>query len=157
MTEGNEPIENRQSTIENQLLLGWKEYVEFPEWGVRRVRAKVDTGARTSAIDVASYELCAADGDRLVANLRLALNRKHPERLTLVQATVLRMVVVSNSGGVREERPMIETTVRLGPVTKRIRLTVTNRASMRFRMILGRQALKGDFVVDVSQKYLLPR
>jgi ribosomal protein S6--L-glutamate ligase len=68
---------------------------------------------------------------------------------------VLRTVVVSNSGGMREERPLIEAAVRLGPVHKRIHLTVTNRARMRFRMILGRQALAGSFIVDVSRKYLL--
>ena len=52
-------------------------------------------------------------------------------------------------------RPLIETALRLGPVCKRVLLTVTNRAGMRFPMILGRKALEGDFVVDVSQKYLL--
>ncbi|HZU35519.1 MAG TPA: RimK/LysX family protein, partial [Gemmataceae bacterium] len=70
---------------------------------------------------------------------------------------VARMVVVCNSGGMREQRPLIEAEVQLGPVVKRIGLTVTNRAGMLFRMILGRQALAGDFVVDVSQKYLLKR
>jgi hypothetical protein len=57
----------------------------------------------------------------------------------------------------REQRPVIEATLRLGPVSKRVRLTVTNRSNMRFPMILGRTALAGDFVVDVSGKYLLRR
>jgi hypothetical protein len=136
--------------------VGWKEYVDFVEWGVRRVKAKIDTGARTSALDVASYEL-SEDGPGLTAVLRLPLSRRHPERLTVVRVPVLGMVVVSNSSGGRELRPLIETTIRLGRVEKRIRLTVTNRAGMRFRMILGRKALEGDFLVDVSQKYLLRR
>ena len=55
----------------------------------------------------------------------------------------------------QEQRPLIETVIRLGPVTKRIYMTVTNRSRMLFRMILGRRALEGDFVVDVSKKYLL--
>jgi hypothetical protein len=135
--------------------IGWKEYVEFPDWGLHRVKAKIDTGARTSALDVVSYELAEAAGAGLVAELRLALDRKHPERLTAVRAPVLRMVVVCNSFGLREVRPLVETALRLGPVTKRVRLTVTNRSGMRFRMILGRKALEGDFVVDVSKKYLL--
>jgi hypothetical protein len=133
--------------------VGWKEYVDFVEWGVRRVKAKIDTGARTSALDVSSYELCE-EGAGLVAVLRLALSHKHPERLTVVRVPVLGMVVISNSCGIREQRPLIETTIRLGRVEKRIRLTVTNRAGMRFRMILGRTALEGDFLVDVSRKYL---
>jgi hypothetical protein len=139
------------------VLVGWKEYVALPDWGLRRVKAKIDTGARTSALDAAGYELRRTESDGLVAELRLALRRKHPEQLTVVHVPVLRMVVVRNSMGVCEQRPLIETTLRLGPVTKRIRLTVTNRAGMCFRMILGRKALEGDFLVDVSQKYLLRR
>jgi hypothetical protein len=137
------------------LVIGWKEYVQFVDWNIRPIKAKIDTGARTSALYVSSYELREVPGQGLMAELRLALSHKHPERLTVVHVPVLQTVVVSNSGGIREQRPLIETAVRLGPVTKRVRLTVTNRAGMRFRMILGRKALEGDFIVDVSRKYLL--
>lgn len=137
--------------------IGWKEYVELPEWNLRRIRAKVDTGARTSVLDVAGYDLIDVPGGGQVARLRLALSRRHPERVTVVEAAVLCLVVVRNTGGTPEVRPLLETTLRLGPVCKRIRLTVTNRAPMRFRMLLGRLTLAGDFVVDVSQKYLLRR
>jgi hypothetical protein len=139
------------------LLVGWKEYVELPDWHLRRLKAKIDTGARTSALDVAGYELVEVSGVGVVARLRIALDRRHPERLTEVQAPVLRMVVVRNTSGVGEQRPLIETRLRLGPVCKPIRLTVANRAGMLFRMILGREALAKDFVVDVSKKYLLRR
>jgi len=64
---------------------------------------------------------------------------------------------VRNSGGIPEYRPLIEASIRLGPVTKRVQLTVANRSGMLFRMILGRKALDGDFIVDVSKKYLLRR
>ena len=138
-------------------VIGWKEYLSFPDWGVRRVKAKIDTGARTSALDALSYTLYESADEGLVAELVLALDRRHPERQSKVRVPVLGMAVVSNSNGMREQRPLIETTVRLGPVCKRVRLTVTNRAGMRFRMILGRTALAGDFVVDVSRKYLLRR
>jgi hypothetical protein len=136
-------------------MIGWKEYVDFPEWGVRRVKVKIDTGARTSALDAVSYELLPAEGAPLVAELRLALHRRHPDRLTVVQVPVLALVMVRNTGGEWEQRPLVETTLRLGPVVKRVQLTVTSRATMRFPMILGRKALEGDFVVNVSQKYLL--
>ena len=136
------------------LLIGWKEYVDFPDWGFRRIKAKIDTGARTSALDVASYELSQVNGEGLVADLQLALHRRHPERLRRVRVPVLRMVVVSNSNGMKEQRPLIQTRIRLGSVTKSIYLTVTNRAGMRFAVILGRTALAEDFVVDVSRKYL---
>jgi hypothetical protein len=139
------------------LVIGWREYVGFPDWAIRRVKVKIDTGARTSALGVVRYELVGGKTAGLTAELFLALERKHPERLTRVETPVLRMVAVRNSSGVWEERPLLETTLRLGPVTKRIHLTITNRAAMRFRMILGRKALENDFVVDVSQQYLLKK
>jgi hypothetical protein len=133
------------------LLIGWKEVVALPEWGIHRMRIKVDTGARTSAIDVPEYEIDEANA---VVKLLLRLDPRHLGRQKEVRTPLLGMVVVSNSGGQRECRPLVEAVVRLGPVTKRVRLTVANRASLRFRMLLGRQALRGDFLVDVSQKYL---
>jgi hypothetical protein len=138
-----------------RLLIGWKERLDFPAWGLRRVKAKVDTGARTSALGAVGYDLYHAEGVGLCARLRLALHRKRPGELRVVEAPVLRMVVVRNSNGMSEQRPLIETEVALGPLRKRVRLTVTNRSGMLFRVILGRQALADDFVVDVSKKYLL--
>jgi hypothetical protein len=141
--------------VQRPVVIGWKERIAFPDWGIRNVKVKVDTGARTSALDVSSYELRTVTGKGLVAELRLALHRKKPHLVKIIEVPVLKMVVVSNSSGMREQRPLVETTVRLGPITKRVRLTVTNRAGMRFAVILGRKALENDFLVDVSQKYLL--
>jgi hypothetical protein len=84
----------------------------------------------------------------------LVLGRQR-RRIVEVSAPVVGVTTVSNTGGQRERRPVVEAAIRLGPVEKRIRLTVTDRSPMRHRMILGRQALAGSFVVDVSRKYLL--
>jgi hypothetical protein len=137
------------------LLIGRKEYLDFPEWGVRHVRAKVDTGAFRSALDVDGYELRQTEGGATIVRMRLVLNRRPPGRVVTVETPVLRSVVVCSTAGTRQERPMVETLVRLGPVEKRIRLTVANRCGLRHRMLLGREALADDFVVDVGQKYLL--
>jgi len=137
------------------LTIGWKEYLAFPAWGIRQVRAKVDTGARTSALDAASYDLYHAEDGGLWIRLRLALRHGPTAKVREIETPVVRMVVVRNSSGMCEQRPLIETEMVLGPVRQRILLTVTNRAGMRYRVILGRQALAGDFVVDVSKKYLL--
>ena len=103
------------------------------------------------------YELRDLPGDGQVADLVLALDRKKPDRQTRLRVPVLGMVAVRNSAGQCELRPIVETRVRLGPMTKVIRLTVTNRAQMRFPIILGRLALAGDCVVDVGRKYLLKK
>jgi hypothetical protein len=137
-------------------VIGWKEYVEFLDWNLRHVKAKVDTGARTSVLDVLSYEL-HENAHGLTATFKVALDARHPEVVREITVPVLRLIVVSNSSGMREQRPLVETTLRLGSVIKRVRLTITNRAGMRFRMILGRKALENDFVVDVAGKYLLRR
>jgi hypothetical protein len=137
------------------LLIGWKEYLDFPNWGLHRVRVKVDTGAWNSALDVASYDIEQAEQGP-VAHLRLALHPRRPNRIVEVRAPVLRTTMVKHPSGQCECRPLVETVVRLGPVVKAVRLTLTNRSGMRHRMILGRQALAGTFVVDASRKYLLP-
>jgi hypothetical protein len=135
-------------------LIGWKEYLDFPEWHLRRVRVKIDTGAWTSALDVAEYEI--EEGAKgMLARVRLPLHRGRTGRILEVRAPVLRTTVVANPGGQRECRPVVEVLVRLGPEQRRIPLTLTSRRAMRYRMILGRQALAGNFLVDVSRKYLL--
>jgi hypothetical protein len=115
----------------------------------------VDTGAFSSALDVAAYDLERDDTGRLIARLSLCLSRRDPSRQTVVFARVVKMVGVTNTSGIREQRPLLEATIRLGSIEKRIRMTVTNRSCMRCRMLLGREALAGSFVVDVSKKYLL--
>ncbi len=137
-------------------VIGWKEYVDFPDWGLRRVKAKIDTGARTSCVHVESWAVHQRP-EGLVAELRLALNRRHPEQLTVVYTPILRMVAVTDSGGHEELRPMVATAIRLGPVVKQVLLTVTNRKAMLFRMLLGRKALEDDFVVDVKRKYVMKK
>jgi hypothetical protein len=136
-------------------LIGRKEHVALPEWGISRIRAKVDTGARSSALDVLGYDLWKTESGQLRVRFRLTLNRNRPDRYRVIEADVVRLVSVRNTSGVSEQRPLIDATIQLGTVTQRIRLTLTDRAAMRHRMILGRQALRGQFVVDVSKKYVL--
>ena len=140
---------------DERLLIGRREHVALPDWDIPRIRAKVDTGARSSALDVLGYDLWQTEGGKTRVRLRLALNRNRTHRYRVFEADVVRFVSVRNSGGSCEQRPLIETLIRLGPVTQRIKLTLTDRASMRYRMILGREALYGKFIVDVSRKYLL--
>ena len=138
---------------ESPCVIGWKERVSFPDWGVRRVRVKIDTGARTSALGADFYSL--SDDPQLgrVVELKITFDRKRPERQTSIRAPVLGHAIVCNSSGMREQRPFIETTVHLGPVTKLVRFTIANRSQMRFPMILGRRALAGDFLIDVGQAF----
>jgi len=135
--------------------VGWKEYLDLPELGIFRLKAKVDTGARTSTLHVDSLEVLEIfpDGSEM-AEISVGPDRRRPELRIRSRVRVLRRLRVVDSGGHPEIRPVIETEMALGPVRKKILLTLTDRTGMLFRMILGRKALEGDFQVDVSGKYL---
>jgi hypothetical protein len=138
---------------ESPVVIGWKERANFPDWGVRRVRIKIDTGARTSALGVDFYTLADDGSLGPVVELTITFDRKRPDRQTTIRTPLLGQAVVCNSSGMKEQRPVIETTVCLGPVTKVVRFTIANRARMRFPVILGRRALASDFLVDVEQSF----
>jgi hypothetical protein len=133
------------------VTIGWKELVTFPEWGVS-LHAKVDTGACSSALDVVEYELIDTPAGP-TARLRLSLDGP-AQRVHVVTAPVVGSTLVRNTGGVAERRLVVEALMQLGPVGKRIHLTVARRSAMRFRMLLGRSALAGSFVVDAGQEYV---
>jgi hypothetical protein len=135
-------------------LIGRKERVSFPAWDLHRVRAKVDTGAFSSALDVAGYELIEGD-QGTVLRMVICLSRRRPELVLRIEEPVVKLVKVRSSSGCEVFRPLIEPVVCLGNVTRRVRLTVTDRSKMRCRMLLGRQAIAGLFLVDVRAKYLL--
>jgi hypothetical protein len=126
--------------------------------GIFRLKAKMDTGARTSTLHVDSVTLVEElpDGVQIV-ELVIHPDRRRPDFEVVARARMLSRIRVMDSGGHPEVRPLVETELVLGPVKKRILVTLTNRSGMLFRMIVGRKALEGDFLVDVARKYLLRR
>jgi hypothetical protein len=138
------------------IRIGWKEYLDLPELGLRRLKGKIDTGARTSTLHVqALVYLERLAGGGQAAEVTFAPDRRDAAHLVTARVKVLRHVRVTDSGGHPELRPLIETELVLGPVRKSIHLTLTDRSGMLFRMILGRKAVEGDFCVDPAAKYLL--
>ncbi len=138
-----------------RVLIGWKEYVALPDLGVPVLKAKVDTGARTSSLHVVSFRTLEDHGQgRADLEIVLTPNRRHPERLVTARVFQIARIRVTDSGGRPHLRPLIETTLVLGPVSKTVRLTLADRSTMLFRMILGRKSLEGDFLIDVARKYL---
>jgi hypothetical protein len=135
------------------ITLGWRERVDIPAWGLRGVRAKIDTGARTSAIDVARYELIGEDRVRFEVVARCRPTRK----TKWVEAERSRTARVRPSSGDVQERVVCTVRVRIGPVEEEIDVSLVCRHGMLCRMLIGRRALEGRFLVDPSRKYLLPR
>jgi hypothetical protein len=132
-------------------IIGWKERARFPDWHVRNLIIKADTGARTGAIDVADLE--ELPGDRVRFQVRL--NRKTGRLSRAIETDVVRRATVRGATGHAHDRLFVETTLRLGPVKKKIELSLVCRRRMLCRVLLGRRALEGDFLVDSGAKYLL--
>jgi hypothetical protein len=144
--------------VSRPVLIGWKEYLDLPELGLLRLKCKVDTGARTSTLHCDALTMLEelSDGTTL-AEIAVSPDRRSPGLRVTSRVKMLRRIVVTDSGGHPELRPLIETVLVLGPVRKRILLTLTDRRGMLFRMILGRKAVADAFQIDPAKKYLLRR
>lgn len=131
-------------------LIGWKETIDLPEWGVEHLVAKADTGARRSSID--ATRIRQVDEDHVEFNLML--HRTHRDRFVRVRARIGHVAHVKSSNGEKSERYFVETKVRIGKIERVIELSLMNRQGMTCRMLLGRRTLEDRFLVDSSEKYL---
>lgn len=135
--------------------LGWREWLSIPVLGIRRIKAKVDTGARTSALHTGGLEIYQAeDGSERVRFTVHPLQRR-PDYEVLCDCPVLASRKVKDSGGHIELRPFIRVPVQLGENVWPIDFSLTNRDNMKFRMLLGRTAMVGLFAVDPASSYLV--
>jgi hypothetical protein len=135
-------------------ILGWREWLSLPGIGVPGIKAKVDTGARTSCLHTHDFEVFDREGREYVKFHLHPLTHEDCTELTC-EAPVLDFREVKDSGGHPERRPFIRTFAKVGRVEWEIDLSLSNREGMKFRMLLGRQALAGRFWVDPASSYLI--
>lgn len=131
-------------------LIGWREYVSLPEWGLTRIKAKADTGARTSVIDV--REVIELGSDRV--RFEVVLNRNKPDQHIWVETDIVRRTRVKSSFGATHDRLIVRTVVRLADIEKEIELSLVSRKNMLCRMLLGRKALEPELIVDPHRRYI---
>lgn len=134
-------------------VIGWREWVALPELGIGAIKAKVDTGARSSALHAFDVELFRRRGVWMV-RFKVHPLQRDSRRTVALETELFDERNVRNSGGRLELRPVIQTTVALMEERWPIELTLTNRDAMGFRMLLGRQAVRGQFAIDPGRSFL---
>ncbi|MBT8042717.1 MAG: ATP-dependent zinc protease [Kiritimatiellales bacterium] len=135
------------------LKLGWREWCALPQLGIPAIKAKIDTGAKTSCLHTFCIEPYVENG---IPHVRFKVHplQKNEQLVIECSAAVKDEREVTDSGGHKEMRYIIETPVRIGDKERLIEMSLTNRDTMHFRMLLGRRAMGGDTVVAPGASYL---
>ncbi len=133
-------------------LIGWREWAALPDLGIDRIKVKVDTGARTSALHAFRVKEHARGDGRLARFYVHPLQRRRRPEI-LCEAPIVDERYVMSSNGERERRLVVETRLRIGEHEWPIELTLTSRDQMGFRMLLGRQAIRRRLIVDPGSSY----
>jgi hypothetical protein len=131
-------------------LIGWSELVDLPDWKIRGLRAKVDTGARSSALHVENLKLLP----RGRIQYRVVLHRENRDRRVNLVATISRRARVRSSTGEYTLRYFVKTRLRLGAHERAVEISLVDRGDMTFRMLIGRTALSGLYLVDPTHRNL---
>lgn len=145
----------RNGDCNERTVVGWREWLALPELGIPLIKAKIDTGARTSALHVERSEEFDRDGQRWVRFALLPGSRLRQPKL--YEAPVVDARPVTDSGGNRALRLFIRTRLVIGENSWPIEMNLTNRGSMLFPMLLGRTAMRDRLCVDPAQSFVLGR
>ena len=145
---------NLHKMPQNKIILGSEEWCSFPELGIPAIKARVDSGAKTSALHAINIAPFVKDGINWV---KFDINPIQNNLKTVIhcEALLIDKRVVKSSSGFREQRYVIQSNINIGSDLWAIEMTLTNRDSMGFRMLLGREAMSGRILVDPQQQYLL--
>lgn len=138
------------------LIIGWREWVELPELGIKSIKAKVDTGARSSSLHVVGLQTFGKDGQPWV-RFKVHPQQRHTRDVIESEAQVLEYRSIRSSSGKASIRPVILTSIQLFGKIWKIELTLANRDEMGFRMLLGRESFRNRFVVDAGHSYYAGR
>lgn len=135
-------------------VIGWREWVELPLLGINQLKAKIDTGARTSVLHAFEVNLYNKNQQKMVG-FSIHPMQYSKEKILHCESELYGMRWVADSGGHKELRPVIKTDIKLGLLSWSIEITLTNRDDMRFRFLLGRTAIPKNTLINTSRSYLV--
>lgn len=141
--------------MKEKLIVGWREMLSLPNLGIDKIKAKIDTGARTSCLHAFKVE-SFHKGDTLWVRFWIHPIQHNSDVEVVCEAKVMDERTVRDSGGHEESRYVIESEVNIGGQQWPIEITLTNRENMAFRMLLGRTAMNNRIVVDPAESFLVP-
>ncbi|POP53426.1 ATP-dependent zinc protease family protein [Zhongshania marina] len=135
-----------------QTILGWREWISLPDLGISGIKAKIDTGARSSSLHAIDIQTITVDGEQWVEFKVQPLQHQTDAPLHC-RAPIKDYRQVTDSGGHRSMRYVIETTINIGSEQFTAEVTLADRSQMMFRMLLGRTAMKNRYTVDPGRSY----
>ena len=137
-------------------VIGWREWVGLPQLGITKIKAKIDTGARTSALHAFSLKPFTENGQHKI-RFEIHPFQHSTNQIITCTADVVDKRFVTDSGGHEEERYVIVTLINIAGQTWPIEITLTERENMLFRMLLGRRALRKRFIVNPARSFITTR
>jgi hypothetical protein len=154
----NRSLKNRRKTISqgdfaSKPVVGWREWVALPKLGIGRIKVKIDTGARTSALHAYDVSVIKRQGREFV-RFKVHPIQRMTRKVVDCEAPLKEWRQVTDSGGRRTLRPVISTTLEIGRSLIEIEITLIARDQMGFRMLIGREAIKGAWVVDPARSFI---
>jgi ribosomal protein S6--L-glutamate ligase len=148
------------TNLEARLVLGWEEWISLPALGLPAIKAKIDTGAKTSALHAQAIEPITKGGSSTASHVRFSIRPapRRPDIEVVCTAPLIDRRTVTSSNGIPENRYVIVTEVTLAGHSWPIEITLSDRRDMNYRMLLGRQALQtGAVVVDPGASFIQPK
>lgn len=144
-------MKNQDKNLE---IIGWREWVGFPELKIKTIKAKIDTGARTSALHVSNIHIL-----KRTNTVKFTIHPVQRSNQPVINATasLVGERLIRSSNGESTIRPVIETRLKIGKKVYSIELTLVNRDLMGFRLLLGRSALKDHYLVNSGRSFLLEK
>jgi hypothetical protein len=135
-----------------QTILGWREWISLPDLGISGIKAKIDTGARSSSLHAIDIQTLTIDGEQWV-EFKVQPLQHQTDAAIPCRAPIKDYRQVTDSGGHRSMRYVIETTITIGSEQFTAEVTLADRSQMMFRMLLGRTAMKNRYTVDPGRSY----